>query len=202
MHPSEMHPSYVRLMEAAKKATAGTSQPISRPSQLARAMNESPQRIHNWQERGVSKEGAIKAEKLYGVSVNHILEGGTAATQRSAGASNEPAQPDTPEKQGGLALNEFLNYLNARHPRAPLTPDEVIEEAEAYREYVAQRLARRLLKRDFQAPEPVPDARVEAAFAEAQRRERAAQEPEQQLIDNPLKARAQKRSTGKKAGSQ
>lgn len=71
----EMHPSYIRLMEAAKKATQGTAQAISRPADLARHMIESPQRIHNWQVRGVSKEGAIKAEGLYGVSVSYVLDG-------------------------------------------------------------------------------------------------------------------------------
>lgn len=116
------------------------------------------------------------------------------APQQSAGAPGEPVQLDhSPTKREGPGLNEFLNYLNTRYPQAPLTPEEVIEEAEAYREYLTQRLARRLLKREFQAPDPVADARVEAAFAEAQRRERQASiGPEQQLIENPLKGREKK----------
>jgi len=198
-----MHPSYIRLMEAAKEATANTKQPISRPSDLARHMTESPQRIHNWQVRGVSKEGALKAETLYGVSANYVLEGAeskaSAAPQKNSGAPDEPVQLDHSQKREGPGLNEFLNYLNARYPQAPLTPEEVIEEATAYREYLTQRLARRLLKREFQAPEPVPDARVEAAFSEAQRREREA--TDRQLIESPIAKRRRHAPDKKRSGA-
>jgi hypothetical protein len=200
-----MHPSYIRLLAAAKEATANTKQPISRPSDLARHMTESPQRIHNWQVRGVSKEGALKAETLYGVSANYVLEGAetkpTAAPQKNLGAPDEPVQLDHSEKTEGLGLNEFLNYLNSLYPQAALSPEEVIEEAEAYREYASKRVANRILKQKFQAPGAVPDARVEAAYAEAQRRERRqATAPEKQLIDSPM-AGQQRRSTDKKSGT-
>lgn len=201
-----MHPSYIRLMDAAKKATAGTSQPINRPAELARAMNESPQRIHNWQVRGVSKEGALKAETLYGVSANHILDGvessrPAVAPQQGAGASDEPVLPDHSEKTEGLGLNEFLNYLNSLYPHAALSPEEVIEEAEAYREYASKRVANRILKQKFQAPGAVPDARVEEAYAEAQRRERRhAPTPETQLVESPAR-HPHRRSGDKKAAS-
>lgn len=200
-----MHPSYIRLMEAAKEATANTKQPISRPSDLARHMTESPQRIHNWQVRGVSKEGALKAETLYGVSANYVLDGAdsrpAAAPQKNAGASDEPVQLDHSEKTEGLGLNEFLNYLNSLYPQAALSPEEVIEEAEAYREYASKRVANRILKQKFQAPGAVPDTRVEAAYAEAQRRERRlAPAPDQQLVDSPMAGR-QGRSNDKKSGT-
>lgn len=201
-----MHPSYIRLMESAKKATAGTSQPINRPADLARHMNESAQRIHNWQTRGVSKEGALKAETLYGVSANHILEGVDsprvpAAPQQATGALLEPVQLDHSEKTEGLGLNEFLNYLNGLYPQAALTPEEVIEEAEAYREYASKRVANRILKQRFQAPGAVSDSRVEAAFSEAQRREREMTSRGQQLVESPLSSHHPRPPAKKKGAS-
>lgn len=45
------------------------------PSDLANALNESPQNITNWQKRGISKAGAIKAAEAFGVDVIWILTG-------------------------------------------------------------------------------------------------------------------------------
>lgn len=93
-----MDSSYIRLMEAAKKATLGTANAISRPGELARHMNESPQRIHNWQVRGVSKEGAIKAEGLYGVSASYILEGSESQAPHPSGPPPLPP-PDFADRR-------------------------------------------------------------------------------------------------------
>jgi phage repressor protein C with HTH and peptisase S24 domain len=47
-------------------------------------MSESKQTISNWKARGVSRDGAIKAERLYGVSVDWVLTGqGLGKTSRS-----------------------------------------------------------------------------------------------------------------------
>lgn len=86
---AHMDPSYTRLMAAAQKATQKAKDAIQRPADLARHMNESPQRIHNWQARGVSKEGALKAEVLYGVSATYILEG----TELRTGTPGGPPLP-------------------------------------------------------------------------------------------------------------
>lgn len=88
-----MHPSYIRLMEAAKMATGGTAREVHRPADLARDINESPQRIHNWRTRGVSKEGAIKAEKLYGVSATFILDGAEPRPSPTQPSGAPPAPP-------------------------------------------------------------------------------------------------------------
>lgn len=113
------------------------------------------------------------------------------APQQETGATDELVPPDHSPKGEGLGLNEFLNYLTSLYPMAALTPEEVIEEAEAYREFAAKRVANRLLKHRFQAPGPVSDERVEAAYGTAQARERRVSE--QQLIDSPMR-----RSTDKK----
>ena len=119
--------------------------------------------------------------------------------QKISGAPDEPVPLDHVEKVEGLGLNEFLNYLNSLYPKAALTPEEVIEEAEAYREYASKRVANRILKQRFQAPGPVADSRVEEAYAEAQRRERRqAPPPEQQLVDSPMSRR---RAADKKKGA-
>ena len=123
------------------------------------------------------------------------------APQQGQGAPNEPVQLDHSGKTEGLGLNEFLNYLNSLYPQAALSPEEVIEEAEAYREYASKRVANRILKQKFQAPSPVPDARVEEAFAAAQlRKQRRPPAPEQQLVDNPMRP-ARRRPGDKKVGS-
>jgi len=124
------------------------------------------------------------------------------APQKSDGAADEPVQPDHTGKREGLGLNEFLNYLNSLYPQAALTPEEVIEEAEAYREYASKRVANRILKQRFQAPGPVADSRVEEAFAEAQRRERRnAPPPDQQLVESPISKRSGRASDKKKGAS-
>lgn len=63
-----MHDSYSRLVEA----SGGMS-----PADLARALNESPQTVNNWSKRGVSKAGALTAEKVFGRSSLWILDGET-----------------------------------------------------------------------------------------------------------------------------
>lgn len=65
-----MHPATERLYEAAK-----TLCDISGQSAIARALNESPQTVKNWESRGVSKSGALKAEELLGIRAGWVLTG-------------------------------------------------------------------------------------------------------------------------------
>ncbi len=65
-----MHPVTERLYNAAQ-ALRG----ISGQSAVARALNESPQTVKNWETRGVSKAGALKAEELLGVRAAWLLTG-------------------------------------------------------------------------------------------------------------------------------
>lgn len=121
------------------------------------------------------------------------------AAQKSDSALDELPSQDHSEKTEGLGLNEFLNYLNSLYPQAALTPQEVRDEADAYQEFAAKRVANRLLRQRFQTTGNASDARVEAAFSEAQKRERRnAKDPDPQLIDSPISNRPQRRSTDKK----
>ena len=76
---SGMHESLRRLYEAAKAATAHL--PLERrlgvdsPSALGRALNVSAAVMTNWKARGVSIEGAVNAEGLFGCSAWWILKG-------------------------------------------------------------------------------------------------------------------------------
>ena len=62
---SSTHPTMQRLFEATKM----------QPSELATALNTSPQNITNWSARGISKKGAMQASQLLGVDANYILTG-------------------------------------------------------------------------------------------------------------------------------
>ena len=69
----ERHESVTRLYDAARRINPE----ISSQADLARALNTSSQRINNWEEsaRGVSKEGALEAEEVFGCSAVWILTG-------------------------------------------------------------------------------------------------------------------------------
>lgn len=72
-----MHPSLQRLLEAAIQASA--QMPVGKRvltlSDLRAQMEASHQTMNNWQERGVSKDGALQAEAMYGCSPSWVLFG-------------------------------------------------------------------------------------------------------------------------------
>jgi len=66
----QQHPSYKRLTEEAAKFG------IFCEADLAAALNSTDQqKINNWQRRGVSKDGALDAERHLGCSATWILDG-------------------------------------------------------------------------------------------------------------------------------
>lgn len=65
-----MHPTMIRVYEAAK-----TLKGIVGQSNLAVFINSAPQRINNWETRGISSEGAKLASSLIGCSLDYILNG-------------------------------------------------------------------------------------------------------------------------------
>lgn len=72
-----MHDSVKRLIDCAKRATEGLEphKQVTDTTSLQDRLAVSPQTFHNWTKRGVSKEGAIAAERAFGCAVNYILEG-------------------------------------------------------------------------------------------------------------------------------
>ncbi len=81
-----MHDSALRLYQAASQI-----KDVSGQSAVARLLGESPQNIKNWEMRGVSKAGALKAEELIGCSAAWVLTGDGQATARSRGTRRAPA---------------------------------------------------------------------------------------------------------------
>lgn len=77
MAPKEHHPSMRRLLEAAKAATTHLPQSrrISDFDALRAAMGASPQGWNAWKDRGISKEGALKGEELFGCSAMWVMTG-------------------------------------------------------------------------------------------------------------------------------
>lgn len=65
-----MHASATRLYQAAKDLRK-----VEGPSAVARLLNEFPQTLHNWETRGVSKQGALKAQSVIGCDAKWILDG-------------------------------------------------------------------------------------------------------------------------------
>ena len=65
-----MHEQMKRLYEAAKVLKHVYGQ-----SELPRLFNVSPQTIHNWQARGISKQGMLKAQEMVGCSASWLETG-------------------------------------------------------------------------------------------------------------------------------
>ena len=65
-----MHEQMKRLYEAAQILKRVYGQ-----SELARLFNVSPQTIHNWQVRGISKQGMLKAQETIGCSASWLETG-------------------------------------------------------------------------------------------------------------------------------
>lgn len=66
-----MHESLVRLYEVSKK---------DKPSDIAFDLNVGNSTVTNWGKRGVSKDGAIAAGRVYKCDPNYILTGSTTAS--------------------------------------------------------------------------------------------------------------------------
>lgn len=85
MESDHIHASMARLYEAAKEL-----QKVEGQSAVARLLNLSPQRMNNWERRGISQMGAVKAQEVVGCDANWILTG--AGTMRPPKVSDEAAR--------------------------------------------------------------------------------------------------------------
>lgn len=68
MNEPQRHPSIQKLYEYAESKRGDSS-----PAQIARRMNISAQTLQNWEDRGISKDGALVAQAEYGVDANWLL---------------------------------------------------------------------------------------------------------------------------------
>lgn len=67
---AQMHPTTERLYTAARELRDVTGQ-----SALARLLDITPQVMKNWEARGVSEGGALRAQKRIGCDANWVLHG-------------------------------------------------------------------------------------------------------------------------------
>lgn len=65
-----MHTQMERLYQAAKELKG-----VSGQSALARLLDATPQTLHNWEQRGVSKQGMLLAQRVLGCSASWIETG-------------------------------------------------------------------------------------------------------------------------------
>lgn len=65
-----MHAQMERLYHAARELRS-----IQGQSELARALNTSPQAIHNWESRGISKQGMLLSQRVIGCSASWLDTG-------------------------------------------------------------------------------------------------------------------------------
>lgn len=102
-----MHPSMKRLYDAASRLTPS----IGGQSELARALQQSPQTVKNWETRptGVSASGASKAQQLLGISSTWILEG---ALPMFIGAPASASQPAGLQRQIIAATVRLIDYVD------------------------------------------------------------------------------------------
>ena len=69
---SGIHPSYKRLADAASQFGVDGEATIT-----AKLKYKDQQKVNNWQRRGVSKDGALDAERYLGCPATWILDGST-----------------------------------------------------------------------------------------------------------------------------
>ena len=94
-----------RLYQAVKEKTGTEGQ-----SNLARLMNESPQVIKNWETRGISKQGLVKASRLFGVSTTWI-ETGAPGNEAMSPSNHYFVEPNA-SMLGGFDLWDSETPLN------------------------------------------------------------------------------------------
>ena len=142
----EKHPSMARLYKALENRVG--------QSDLARSLGVSPQTVNNWEARGISKDGALDAQRKLGVSAVWLLHDEGPMT---IGKSSQSQRPDA-EKIAGAnrILHDYLAY--EREPSAgiydvgmigivlefveklgqPVTADNVVQFVGRFRQVLAE----------------------------------------------------------------
>ncbi|MGO4151390.1 LexA family transcriptional regulator [Cupriavidus sp. YAF13] len=95
-----MHETMVRLYEAAK-ALKG----LDSPTDVAKALNQSQQTVNNWERRGMSQGGMLKAQAAIGCSATWLLTG-QLPMAASAAELGSPVNPKSGADQIEARLNE------------------------------------------------------------------------------------------------
>lgn len=121
------HPSLTRLLDASG---------IRGHTALANALGVAPQNVTNWSNRGVSKDGALAAQSLLGVSSSYVLDGyGPKKVSLLSAAANDgwedlKAYSQAVGLSDGAEAQEYaethsLKFRSASLARKRLTPSQL-----------------------------------------------------------------------------
>lgn len=105
-----MQPSMQTLYKIARE-----KKEIKTPTAVARVMEVSQQRLKNWEKRGISKEGAMKAQAVFGIDSNALLASdiGTQATVMVYDTTHDkPLQPPKVKEFKGPRLAHGWPFKN------------------------------------------------------------------------------------------
>jgi hypothetical protein len=128
-----MHASVKRLLEYARERTAGSTDPVLEAADLGRQLHLSKGRFSNWKTRGVSKEGALDAERKWGCSPTWVLDGSGPRDSARAAAPPAPAPISLNEARGRPSLTAALDVLgDALVAAEPETRKEVLKMLELF----------------------------------------------------------------------
>ncbi len=147
-------------MERLYAVAAELPEPIKGQSAVARWLNESPQTLRNWELRGVSKQGALKAQKLAGCSATWVLTG-----EGQRGRSLTATPPPTGKEKGA--------FLKTVTPEEQLLLDHFRDLLPSDREEALKDMAKLAAVRAAQRREILAEAgldRIAAGAAHASRR--------------------------------
>lgn len=129
-----MHPSTDRLYNAAQKL-----KDVNGQSAVARLLNESPQTVKNWETRGVSRSGAMRAEEVIGARAAWILTGdGEMTAPRGLTLMPPVAPPAFEEPMDGYIRLPIMAEASAGPGR--VASQEVIQYVDVLEGYIQQRL--------------------------------------------------------------
>jgi phage repressor protein C with HTH and peptisase S24 domain len=111
-----MHIQMERLYKAAKELRGVTTQ-----AGVARAMNQSSQTVKNWETRGISKSGMLKAQEEFGCSATWLESG--------AGDMAIGREPDLLDFRAETAAElKMLIVHRSANNRERQAIDDVVEE--------------------------------------------------------------------------
>ena len=110
----KIHPTTERLYLAARKLRDVTGQ-----SAVARLLDISPQSMLNWEKRGVSEGGALKAQKRIGCDANWVLSGDQQPMEADTWTppTNTPTLPAIYDKGGTYLLARAWPFDGIDHKK-------------------------------------------------------------------------------------
>lgn len=85
---------------------------VKSPAAVGRVMSVSQQRLKNWENRGVSKEGALIAQQIFGVDSNFLLALNTIAETTNIAPMVYETSAKAPLPNANLAQETIVHHAN------------------------------------------------------------------------------------------